>query len=101
MARILRAIGLDVWGHGPHCEDYDCPGDCDGWTVNDRSACGSIEIADDATDLDTLRALQSAGILGSTLGPDDLTFDWVDESFCSIELSEDGRPLLHLESDPG
>lgn len=41
----FRVYSLDVWGHGPEeHEDYDCDGECDGYTVNDRFKCGDVEI---------------------------------------------------------
>lgn len=92
-----EVLGLDVWGHGDdECSTYDCGGECEGFTVNDVSKVGTIELADDATDLETFRVLQAHGYLGNALAPSDVKFDWPDEEYGECDLASNGRPLLQF-----
>lgn len=76
---------LDVWGNPE-----------DGYEVNDSWRCGSIEIADNATDAQIVRALQDVEYLNRELAADFFTVDASDDSMISIDRAEDGKPILQL-----
>jgi hypothetical protein len=70
----------------------------EGFEVNDRSGCGTIELPVDFSDHDLIQALIEADILGSFGGQvkDVFTIDG-DESWISIDYKRNGKPFLQLE----
>jgi hypothetical protein len=78
---------LDVWGTAS-----------DGWEVNDRSKCGTIELPDDADDADAydmtiIRALITAGYLYGNAKRFKIDGD---DTYLEV-LGNHGRPLYMLE----
>ena len=77
---------LDVWGN-----------ESDGYEVNDRSSCGTIELPFNFSDQDMIQALLDADILCSFGGKiaDVFTIDSDDQGL-SIYRKSDGMPLFQL-----
>jgi len=121
--------GLDVWGHsGEDCEEScDCEdtsahddtcdrhANCEGFSVNDRSRVGTIELeslsplASNASsdawraqglaeDAAMLAALIDSGFLRSTVTLDAITIEGSD-GFIMIDDATTGEPLFQLECD--
>lgn len=91
-AKRYHVISLDVWGN----ED-------DGFEVNDRHRIGWVEV-DDTSDEAMLDALRDAHFLNAQCRLGDkgrfrVRFDWSDETWCQIEQSSNGYPLLQLEAE--
>ena len=80
-----RVFSLDVWGN-PR----------DGFEVNDRSGIGSIQLNDDATDAQIVRALKDAGIMRKTVRMNQLRIDG-DDMLIFIDQARDARPVFQLE----
>jgi hypothetical protein len=110
-------IGLDVWGHGPdEHKDYDCDGECDGYTVNNAWRIGEIEVLADrhdynvgsphaftsyfASDETIVKALVEAGYLTPDCTPVDIEIDGENDYGLSVDRKKDGKPLLQLERIP-
>ncbi len=98
---------LETWGHHSSecCASYSCPcvsGDdeahdddrcnCE-YTVNDRARVGSIEIVEDASDVEMLRALDDAGYIHAE--------KCVVVSYGALEIASNltNRPLIELEAE--
>ncbi len=111
----FKVISLDVWGHGPEHEKYDCDGNCDGWTVNDAHYTGrtiEVEACEQVYNADTphefrefgasheaiINACIEAGMLTSACAEKNaITFDGEDDHTLYLEDAETGRPLIQLE----
>lgn len=107
----------EVWGHGPdEHEEYDCDGDCDGYTVNRRNQVGRVEVEVEQINSGTAktwqfkgggdRALVKALIAAGFLDPDFLSTDKPEDGVevdgdmdftLYLHLAEDGFPLYQLE----
>jgi len=91
----LQVWDLDVWGHASdECEDYGCPGDCEGFTVNDRSRCGTLELPDEPTEAQVASALYDQGF---TTTPE-VSVEWVDENWFDVSDPENGQPIFQITS---
>ena len=83
----FRVYILDVWGNPK-----------DGFEVNDRSGCGTIDLPDNYSDQDLIQALLDADILASFSGTIKEKFEIDgDDTWLSIDSKKDMRPLLQLE----
>lgn len=83
--KTWRVYSLDVWGNQR-----------DGFEVNDRCNVGTIELPEDATDKQIIRAMVEQGYLRSSrfhfaIDGDDMMMD--------IDHEPTGRPLYSLERD--
>ena len=83
----FKVYYLDVWGNEE-----------DGFEVNDRSQCGTIQLPTDFTDQDLIRELIENDILNAFSGTvkDKFTIDG-DDTLIMIDEKSNGRPLLQLE----
>jgi len=82
-----RVFFLYVWGNEE-----------EGFEVNDRSGCGTIELPVDFSDHDLIQALIEADILASFGGQVKDVFEIDgDDSWISIDSKRNGKPLLQLE----
>jgi hypothetical protein len=89
--------GLDVWGHGPdEHEKYECDGNCDGYTVNDRFKIGRINVDDDDEKGPLDDRIVSVLCELEWLRHDAVTVDG-DDGLLFVERESDGKPLLQLE----
>lgn len=91
-------VTLDVWGHGSQCEEYDCDGNCEGYWVNDVFKTGrKIEISDDATDDQIVKALVDAGELKPVcLNPGSIEVEGDNDYMILVDDGETGEPILQL-----
>jgi len=82
-----KVFFLDVWGN-----------ENEGFEVNDRSECGTIDLPKEFSDQDLIQALLEANILSSFGGQvkDIFTIDG-DNTWISIDRKRNGMPLLQLE----
>jgi len=132
----FRVWGLDVWGHaegdceeehgdecasndgeGPLYPDCDCDRheQCDGFTVNDRTKLGVIEVRAEGqrwnagtphesttfypTDKAAIDALIAGGYLTSDCTEETIGLDWELDTSLAVDRKSDGRPLLQLERE--
>lgn len=75
---------FDVWGNA-----------CEGWEVNNQCSEGRLEITNDASDLDLIRALKQMGFFKKTLRRNMLTIDG-DTDIIIFDQRKDGMPICHL-----
>jgi hypothetical protein len=109
-----KVIALDVWGHGPEHEKYNCDGNCDGYTVNDAHYTGrTIEVSADehvynvgtprefrdcfASDAEIIRACVEGDFLTADCTPEFIEIDGENDYTLYVNRKEDGCPLLQLE----
>jgi len=79
-----RVWSLDVWGNEE-----------DGWTVNDRSEIGTINLPENYKDKHVFRALMNKGFLLSWVTINDLEFEWHDYGYYVND--DTGYPLFDIE----
>jgi hypothetical protein len=112
--QTFKVITLDVWGHGPdECAEYDCDGECDGYTVNNAFHAGQIEVdaeehvynpgtpnefrdcfADDAT---MIKALVDGGYLTPNCTAESIEIEGENDYTLYVNRESDNKPLLQLE----
>ena len=80
-----RVFSLDVWGNAN-----------DGYEVNDRSGVGTIQLPEEFTDAQLIRALKDAGIVRKTIRMSQVAIDG-DDTWISIDDAKDGMPVFQLE----
>ena len=83
-----RIWSLDVWGN-----------ENDGFSVNDRHEVGSVELSDDATCADVVKALIANGLITPQTTAEQVSMDDASDVDLYLDNATSGEPLFHLERE--
>jgi hypothetical protein len=83
-----RIWSLEVWGNEE-----------DGFEVNDRWEVGSVELADDATCADVVKALIAKGLITPKTTHEQVDMDDASDVDLLLDDATTGEPLFQLERE--
>lgn len=73
--------------------------DVDGfYVVNDSQICGSVTIADNATESEIIRTLKKARYLNARASVRSIVIDWTDDTWAELSLTN-GMPVGRLVAE--